>query len=115
MARGLETQPDNAVSVPGRLRVCLLEPSRGVVPLPRFPNALVQLPHLMPVAKGGSSSGSRETKGKVAIVTEAKETGSSSCSPESLSPGEPVELPWATQALPAVGRAGSVPSTQFVC
>lgn len=94
--------------------VCVCS-SGAVVPLPRFPNAVVQLPHLMPVAKGGSSSGSRETKGKVAIVTEAKETGSSSCSPESLSPGEPVELPWATQALPAVGRAGSVPSTQFLC
>lgn len=44
----------------------------------------------MPVTKWGSSSGSRETKAKVAIVTEATEHSSSS-SPESLSRGQAME------------------------
>lgn len=50
----------------------------------------------MPLAKWGSSSGSRETKGKVAIVTEATENSISS-SPEYLWRGEAVETPSATQ------------------
>lgn len=100
------TVPSRCQDVCARVRV---RSGGAGVPLPHFPNAILQLPHLMPVSKWGS--GSRETKGKVAIVTEAKETGSSSCSPESLSPGEARKwsLPGSPQVLPAVGPAGSSP------
>ena len=80
--------------------------ARDFVPAALFPYFLLFLMPSrscltwMPLAKWGSSSGSRETKGKVAIVTEATENSISS-SPEYLWQGEAVETPIATQ-LPRV-------------
>lgn len=103
-ARGLETCGDAAVPVPAPgVRTCTCASSRGFVSplLPHFPNAAVS-PECQSLNEAAALD-SGETKEEVAMVTEATETGSSSC-PESLLPGEAVVAGRArhSAALPSV-------------
>lgn len=107
-ARGLETCGDAAVPVPApgvRTCTCTCASSSGFVSplLPHFPNAAVS-PECQSLNEAAALD-SGETKEEVAMVTEATETGSSSC-PESLLPGEAVvagrAFPRHSAALPSV-------------
>lgn len=103
------------VTMPSRCcDVCMcVFSSSFVFPLPHFLTPSCSCLTWMPVAKWGGSCGSRETKGKVAIVTEAKENSSSS-SPQSPSQGEAVETSLAGDGPSSRGAGRALLSTQLV-